>query len=81
MIDRNWVISSRSLLYYRATHTDRKTSTTNEKRLGKIIKKKYDIDYFIVDKFPLSLRPFYTMPDRSNPVSIILVAQALMLTY
>lgn len=42
-------------------------NTENEKRLGKIIKAKYDIDYYIIDKFPMSLRPFYTMPDPEDP--------------
>jgi len=37
--------------------------TTNEKRLGAIIAEKYETDFFILDKFPLCLRPFYTMPD------------------
>jgi aspartyl/asparaginyl-tRNA synthetase len=45
-------------------------STENEKRLGRIVKAKYDTDYFIVDKFPMELRPFYTMPDPNNPVGI-----------
>lgn len=44
-------------------------STENEKRLGRIVKAKYETDYFIIDKFPLELRPFYTMPDPSDPVS------------
>lgn len=44
------------------------TSTENEKRLGRIVKAKYDTDYFIIDKFPADLRPFYTMADPSNPV-------------
>lgn len=44
-------------------------STENEKRLGRIVKAKYDTDYFIIDKFPLELRPFYTMPDPEDPVS------------
>lgn len=43
-------------------------STENEKRLGRVVKKKYDTDYFIIDKFPMELRPFYTMPDPTNPV-------------
>ncbi|KAI0067676.1 aspartyl-tRNA synthetase [Artomyces pyxidatus] len=42
-------------------------NTENEKRLGRIVKKKYDTDYFIIDKFPMELRPFYTMPDPENP--------------
>ena len=25
-------------------------------------------DYYIIDKFPLSVRPFYTMPDAKDPV-------------
>ncbi|KAF7791906.1 hypothetical protein EIP86_002931 [Pleurotus ostreatoroseus] len=41
--------------------------TENEKRLGRIVKAKYDTDYFIIDKFPLALRPFYTMPDPEDP--------------
>ena len=44
-------------------------STENEKRLGRIVKQKYDTDYFIIDKFPMELRPFYTMPDPNDPVS------------
>ncbi|THH16744.1 hypothetical protein EW146_g3944 [Bondarzewia mesenterica] len=42
-------------------------NTENEKRLGRIVKAKYDTDYFIIDKFPMELRPFYTMPDPENP--------------
>ena len=41
----------------------------NEKRLGRIVREKYDTDYFIIDKFPTTLRPFYTMPDPEDPVS------------
>ena len=44
-------------------------STENEKRLGRLIKAKYDTDYYIIDKFPMALRPFYTMPDPEDPVS------------
>ena len=43
-------------------------STENEKRLGRLVKAKYDTDYFIIDKFPMGLRPFYTMPDPEDPV-------------
>jgi LPS O-antigen subunit length determinant protein (WzzB/FepE family) len=38
-----------------------------DERLG--IKAKYNTDYYIIDKFPLEIRPFYTMPDPTNPVS------------
>lgn len=44
-------------------------STENEKRLGRIVRAKYETDYFIIDKFPMELRPFYTMPDPEDPVS------------
>ena len=35
--------------------------------LGKIVKEKYGTDFFIMDKYPLSVRPFYTMPCPENP--------------
>lgn len=41
-------------------------STPNEKLLGRLVKAKYDTDFFILDKFPLAVRPFYTMPDPNN---------------
>ena len=28
----------------------------------------YGTDFFILDKYPLNVRPFYTMPDPNNPV-------------
>jgi aspartyl-tRNA synthetase len=37
-------------------------NTENEKRLGSIIYKKYDTDFYIVYQYPSALRPFYTMP-------------------
>ena len=36
-------------------------STPAEKLLGRLVRAKYDTDYFILDKFPLAVRPFYTM--------------------
>lgn len=42
-------------------------STPNEKFLGRLVKAKYDTDFYILDKFPLAIRPFYTMPDPNNP--------------
>ncbi|CAG0887313.1 unnamed protein product [Cyprideis torosa] len=38
-------------------------STPSEKLLGKLVKAKYHTDFYILDKFPLAVRPFYTMPD------------------
>lgn len=43
-------------------------STPNEKLLGRLVKAKYDTDFYILDKFPLAVRPFYTMPDPNNSV-------------
>lgn len=43
-------------------------STANEKLLGRLVKAKYDTDFYILDKFPLAIRPFYTMPDPNNPI-------------
>eukprot|EP01137_Pigoraptor_chileana_P004562 Opistho-2@46364 len=42
-------------------------STANEKALGRFVKAKYDTDFFMLDKFPLAVRPFYTMPDPHDP--------------
>lgn len=42
-------------------------STPDEKLLGKLVKVKYDTDFYILDKYPLAVRPFYTMPDPEDP--------------
>jgi len=41
-------------------------STENEKVLGKLVREKYDTDFYILDKFPKLVRPFYTMPDPND---------------
>jgi aspartyl-tRNA synthetase len=41
-------------------------STRAEIRLGQLVKEKFHADYYILDKFPASARPFYTMPDPNN---------------
>lgn len=46
---------------------DPRHSTENEKWLGRLVKEKYGTDYYILDKFPLAIRPFYTMPDAEDP--------------
>ncbi|KAL0479813.1 aspartyl-tRNA synthetase [Acrasis kona] len=38
-----------------------------EKRLGEIVREKYHTDFFVVDKYPMAVRPFYTMPCPENP--------------
>jgi aspartyl-tRNA synthetase len=42
--------------------------TTNEKKLGAIVKKVYDTDFYMLHRYPKNARPFYTMPahDDSN---------------
>ncbi|KAG0344385.1 aspartate--tRNA ligase dps1 [Podila humilis] len=42
-------------------------STEVERKLGQFVKDKYKTDFFMLDKFPLEVRPFYTMPDPKNP--------------
>jgi nondiscriminating aspartyl-tRNA synthetase len=41
-------------------------ATAAERRLGALVKEKYKTDYYILDKFPASARPFYTMPDPTD---------------
>ncbi|KAI6215759.1 Aspartyl-tRNA synthetase [Aphelenchoides besseyi] len=40
--------------------------TPSEKRLGALVRKKYNTDFYVLDKFPLAIRPFYTMPDADD---------------
>lgn len=42
-------------------------ATRAEIRLGQLVREKYKTDYYILDKFPASARPFYTMPDPNDP--------------
>lgn len=41
-------------------------STPAERRLGELVKQKYKTDFYILDKYPLAVRPFYTMPCAHN---------------
>lgn len=38
-------------------------STKDEIRLGELVKEKYKTDFYVLDKFPKSARPFYTKTD------------------
>jgi ergosteryl-3beta-O-L-aspartate synthase len=42
---------------------DEDLHTRDEIRIGELVKEKYGTDYYILDKFPVSARPFYTMPN------------------
>lgn len=46
---------------------DEDLGTRDEMQLGRLIKQVYGTDYYILDKFPASARPFYTMSDPDNP--------------
>lgn len=37
-------------------------ATDEERALGPIIRKEYHTDFYVIDKFPSVVRPFYTMP-------------------
>lgn len=43
-------------------------STRNEKMLGKLVKEKYGSDSFVLDKYPLSVRPFYNQSSSCHQV-------------
>ncbi|WVZ56673.1 hypothetical protein U9M48_007167 [Paspalum notatum var. saurae] len=42
-------------------------NTEAEKKLGRLVKEKYGTDFFILYRYPLAVRPFYTMPCYDNP--------------
>jgi aspartyl-tRNA synthetase len=42
-------------------------STAQERALGAIIKEKYHTDFFMMDRYPTAIRPFYTMPCPDDP--------------
>jgi len=41
-------------------------STETERKLGALVREKYDTDFYILHKFPQNARPFYTMPCPHN---------------
>ena len=52
---------------FKDVRDDEDMSTPQEKALGALVRQKYKTDFFVLDKFPTSARPFYTMPDPENP--------------
>jgi aspartyl-tRNA synthetase len=58
---------------------DEDLNTEKERFLGKLVKEKYHTDFFMLDKFPLVVRPFYTMPDPNNKVRIDFASPVLSL--
>jgi len=41
-------------------------TTAMEKRLGELIREKYNTDFYVLDEFPMSVRPFYTKAHPTN---------------
>lgn len=52
---------------FRNVRDDEDMGTAQEKALGALVRKKFNTDFYVLDKFPESARPFYTMPDPENP--------------
>lgn len=42
-------------------------TTELERALGKLVKAKYNTDFYILHRFPMAVRPFYTMPAPDDP--------------
>ncbi|CAA0833253.1 Class II aminoacyl-tRNA and biotin synthetases superfamily protein [Striga hermonthica] len=42
-------------------------NTESERKLGQLVLDKYDTEFFILHRYPLGVRPFYTMPCVDNP--------------
>ena len=47
---------------------DEDISTRDEKLLGAVISQTKGTDFYVIDKFPACLRPFYTMADPDDPL-------------
>lgn len=48
---------------FRNVRDDEDMSTPQEKALGALVREKYNVDFFAVDKFPEAARPFYARVD------------------
>ncbi|KAL6007223.1 Aspartate--tRNA ligase 2, cytoplasmic [Asimina triloba] len=42
-------------------------NTESERKLGQLVLEKYDTDFYILHRYPLAVRPFYTMPSYDDP--------------
>lgn len=42
-------------------------STEVEKKLGALVKEKYDTDFYMLHRYPVTARPFYTMLCHDDP--------------
>jgi aspartyl/asparaginyl-tRNA synthetase len=51
---------------YKNVSDDEDMSTPQEKALGALIRKKFNTDFYVLDKFPEGARPFYAKEDDNN---------------
>ncbi|GAB2233351.1 hypothetical protein Droror1_Dr00002573 [Drosera rotundifolia] len=42
-------------------------NTESERKLGELVREKYATDFYILHRYPLAVRPFYTMPCYDDP--------------
>ncbi|KAH6790957.1 Class II aminoacyl-tRNA and biotin synthetases superfamily protein [Perilla frutescens var. frutescens] len=42
-------------------------NTETERKLGQLVLEKYGTEFYILHRYPLAIRPFYTMPCHDNP--------------
>ncbi|KAK8953686.1 hypothetical protein KSP40_PGU007459 [Platanthera guangdongensis] len=43
-------------------------NTESERTLGRLVLEKYETEFYILHRYPLAVRPFYTMPCNDNPL-------------
>ncbi|KAG0479564.1 hypothetical protein HPP92_010422 [Vanilla planifolia] len=43
-------------------------NTEAERTLGRLVLDKYNTEFYILHRYPLAVRPFYTMPCPDNPL-------------
>ncbi|ONK82043.1 uncharacterized protein A4U43_C01F35540 [Asparagus officinalis] len=43
-------------------------NTENERKLGRLVLDEYNTEFYILHRYPLAVRPFYTMPCYDDPV-------------
>ncbi|CAO2821732.1 unnamed protein product [Amaranthus hypochondriacus] len=43
-------------------------NTETERKLGELVRDKYDTEFYILHRYPLAVRPFYTMPCYDDPL-------------
>jgi len=54
---------------YRDVRDDEDMSTPQEKALGALVREKFKTDFYVIDKFPESARPFYAKLDTADGAS------------